>query len=166
MIIGVLSDTHIPERADSLPQKLLEEFKKVDMVIHAGDMIDPKVLEELKKVCAKLVAVSGNMDPENIKHQVPAKVVLKIGTHTIGITHGFGHPKNLPAYLENTFKKDKPDIIIFGHSHVPYNEERNGVLYFNPGSPTDTFFAPYRSYGIIEINDKVKARIVKLEDGD
>ena len=46
---------------------------------------------------------------------------------------------------------EKPDIIVFGHSHLPMNEYIKGVLYFNPGSATDTVFAPYRSYGIIEI---------------
>ncbi|MBU1888025.1 MAG: metallophosphoesterase family protein, partial [Candidatus Omnitrophica bacterium] len=57
----------------------------------------------------------------------------------------------------------KPDIIIFGHSHVPMNEYIDGVLFFNPGSATDTVFAPYRSYGIIEIeNGEVKAEIHKL----
>lgn len=166
MIIGVVSDTHIPDRANVLPQKILDEFAKVDMVIHAGDILDPDVLEKLRTVCPKVVAVRGNMDSDRIKNDLPAKVLIKIGARTIGITHGIGNPKNLPAYLENEFKKEKPDIVIFGHSHVPCNEERKGVLYFNPGSPTDTIFAPFRSYGIIEINDKVKARIVKLEEKD
>jgi hypothetical protein len=61
------------------------------------------------------------------------------------------------------FEKDKVDIIVFGHSHNPVNETRDGILYFNPGSPTDKMFSPYNSYGIIEINENsVEGKIIKL----
>jgi len=61
-----------------------------------------------------------------------------------------------------SFKNDRVDLVIFGHSHKAFNEKRGDILYFNPGSPTDQIFSPFNSYGIIEINDKIEARIIKI----
>ena len=164
MIIGVISDTHIPDRARKLPTEVVEAFKKVDMIIHAGDMAEKKVLDDLKKLCPQVVAVSGNMDPESIRHLAPAKQIITIQGHRIGITHGAGNPKNLPAYLAQAFKDDAVEAIVFGHSHTTCNEVRGEVLYFNPGSPTDTLFAPYLSYGILKVGKEIQGTIVKLEN--
>ena len=162
MRIGVISDTHIPDRAKEIPQKILDEFKKVDMVIHAGDLVDINVLDKLRKVCKNVTAVWGNMDPEEIKKVLPEKTILKIGNRRIGLIHGFGAPNKLIESLESVFKCDNVNIIIFGHSHYSVNEERNGILFFNPGSATDKIFSQYNSYGIIEINDKVEAKIIRI----
>ncbi|MGD0335776.1 MAG: YfcE family phosphodiesterase [Candidatus Omnitrophota bacterium] len=162
MKIGVISDTHIPERAAQIPQKILDAFKGMDMVIHAGDLVDIRTLEQLKAVCDNVKAVSGNMDNEEILRLLPQKIVFKAGTRTIGVMHGFGAPNHLLEYVTEAFKEDKVDIVIFGHAHTPFNETRNGVLYFNPGSPTDKVFTQYNSYGIIEINDKIEAKIIKI----
>ena len=162
MIIGVISDTHIPDRAKEIPQKVLEEFKKVDMVIHVGDFVDLSVLDELKLVCNKVFAVWGNMDPDEIKQILPQKEILKVEKFRIGVMHGCGAPNKLMDLMEVTFASDNVDIIIFGHSHYSVNEKRKGVVYFNPGSVTDKVFAPFNSYGIIEINDTIKTQIVKL----
>jgi len=160
--IGVISDTHIPDRAKEIPQKILDEFKKVDMVIHAGDLVDINVLDKLRKACKNVTAVWGNMDPEEIKKVLPEKTILKIGNRRIGLIHGFGAPNKLIESLESVFKCDNVNIIIFGHSHYSVNEERNGILFFNPGSATDKTFSQYNSYGIIEINDKVEAKIIRI----
>jgi putative phosphoesterase len=102
------------------------------------------------------------MDPEAIKNILPEKEIFNIGKFKFGLAHGIGAPANLIDLLSETFKDDKVDVVIFGHSHSPCNENKNGILFFNPGSPTDKVFAPYNSVGIIEINDKIEARIVKL----
>jgi len=162
MIIGVISDTHIPDRAEVLPKKIIEAFKKVDMVIHTGDFVDLETYNHLKKIFKKFKGVAGNMDPREIKERLPEKEIIKIGKYTIGITHGIGHPSGLVELLKNIFKKDNVDIIIFGHSHTPMNETIDGILFFNPGSPTDKIFSPYNSYGIIEINDNISAKVIKI----
>lgn len=162
MKIGVIADTHIPLKAQSIPKQILEAFKGVDMIIHAGDLVNLEVLGELKKICSNVKAVWGNMDPEAVRKKLPEKEVLKVDKYTIGVSHGCGAPDNLPALMSSLFEKDKPDLIIFGHSHSPLNEEKDGIIFFNPGSPVDKVFAPYNSYGIIEINDKIKGRIIKL----
>ena len=162
MRIGVISDTHISEAANEIPQKILDDFKNVDMIIHAGDLVGLSVLEELKSVCSNIKAVWGNMDPEEVRRKLPEKEILKNGKHKIGVMHGYGAPKDLTEKLASIFKDDKVDMIIFGHAHYSVNENIGGILFFNPGSATDKVFAPYNSYGIIEINDKIEARIIKL----
>lgn len=162
MKIGVISDTHIPDRAKDIPQKILEEFKNVDMIVHAGDLVDLNVLNKLKSVCGNVKAVWGNMDSDEVRKALPAKEILKLGNHNVGIMHGYGSPNKLIDLLGSIFKESKVDLIIFGHSHTPLSEKRGDILFFNPGSPTDKIFSPYNSYGIIEINDKIDARIIKL----
>ncbi|MDD5432887.1 MAG: metallophosphoesterase [Candidatus Omnitrophica bacterium] len=160
--IVVISDTHIPERSTEIPKKLLDDLKTADMIIHAGDLVDISVLETLKKICPNVKAVQGNMDHEEVKTILPEKEVFKIGKYRIGLAHGWGAPSKLIEVLTTAFENIPVDIIIFGHSHCSVNEKINGILYFNPGSPTDKIFAASNSYGIIEINDKIEAKIIKL----
>lgn len=140
MKIGVISDTHIPDRAKYIPKEILQEFRNVGMIIHAGDFIDLSVLKELKNFCSNVKAVWGNMDPMEVRKELPQKEILKIGNYKIGIMHGYGAPNNLIDLLTSNFKDNFVDIIIFGHSHSAFNEKRSGILFFNPGSPTDKVF--------------------------
>jgi hypothetical protein len=162
MKIGVISDTHIPDKAKEIPPKILEDFKSVDMVVHAGDLVNLSVLEKLKSVCNNVKAVWGNMDPLEVRRILPEKEIIKIGNYKVGIMHGYGSAYSLIDLLAVNFRDDNVNLVIFGHSHSAKKETRNGILYFNPGSPTDKIFCSYNSYGIIEINDKIEIKIVKL----
>ncbi len=162
MKIGVLSDTHIPERVASLPPALVKGLQGSDMILHAGDMVDYAVIKELKKICPQVRAVWGNMDPDDIRKRYPQKDVFTVGGFRFVLLHGWGAPQHLVPLLERELKADNPDVVVFGHSHQPLNERHGKVLFFNPGSATDTVFAPYPSYGIIEIAEAITARIVKL----
>lgn len=163
MKIGVVSDTHLSKGNCELPEKLISGLKGCDLIIHAGDLVDISISEALKKI-SKVEAVYGNMDTYNVRSELEDKKILNIENKKICVMHGYGHPDKLVDILKNEFFAKKPDIIIFGHSHVPKNEYIEGVLFFNPGSVTDTVYAPYRSYGIIEINKDgpIKADIYKL----
>lgn len=162
MKIGVISDTHIADKIEDVPVEILEAFKHVDMVLHAGDLVNANVLEQLKKSCKNVVAVWGNMDPGEVKGRLHEKEIISVNNFKIGLIHGFGPPATLMEFLNKAFAGERLDIIVFGHSHNPMNEKKNGILYFNPGSPTDKVFAPYNSYGIIEVDQDIKATIVKL----
>jgi len=162
MRIGVIADTHIPDRAKVIPQQILESFKGVDMIIHAGDFVDLGVLDKLKAVCKNVRAVWGNMDPYEVKKELPEKEIIEIGNYKIGIIHGYGRPNKLIDLVTEIFKNDNVNLIIFGHSHSALNKKRGNIIYFNPGSPTDKIFALHNSYGIIEINDKIEAKIVRI----
>ena len=160
MRIAVISDTHIPKTAEWLPEKLCEELKNVDLILHAGDLTEIQVLERLARI-APTRAVYGNMDDAAVRKALPAKEIVKAGRFRIGLTHGSGPPFRMIGKVSTEFGKDV-DAIVFGHTHSPKNEMRDGILFFNPGSPTDKIFAPFNSYGIIEINDGIKAEIIKL----
>lgn len=161
MKIGVIADTHIPRVASRLPEEIYGAFKDTDMILHAGDLIEISVLDELTKM-AETQAVYGNMDRPEVRKVLPAKRIIKAGRFTIGLTHGYGPPFSLIASVRREFSQ-KMDIIIFGHSHSPINEVRDGILFFNPGSPTDKIFAKYNSFGILTLNNEIKGEIIKLK---
>ncbi|MFC1709422.1 metallophosphoesterase family protein [Candidatus Omnitrophota bacterium] len=160
MKIGVISDTHIPEKATGIPKEIYSAFKGVDLILHAGDLVSLDAIKSLEKI-APLKAVCGNMDTPETKKILKEKEVINAGKFKIGLIHGRGGPSNLINFVKSAFR-EKMDVIVFGHSHTPVNEKIEGTLFFNPGSSTDTMFAPYLSYGIIEINDEIEAKIVRL----
>ncbi|MDD2679689.1 MAG: metallophosphoesterase family protein [Candidatus Omnitrophica bacterium] len=162
MKIVVISDTHMTDKAGNLPTKLLEEIKTADMVIHAGDFISIELFEKIKSLCANVRAVCGNMDTPEIRQALPQKEIFKAGRYKIGVMHGYGSPAKLVEAISAEFKGEKPDIIIFGHSHSALNEKIGDTLFFNPGSPTDKMFATSNTYGIIEINAKIEAKIIEV----
>lgn len=159
MKIGVISDTH----AQSLPSPLLTALSQVDLIVHAGDIVDWDEFVALSRL-KEIKGVSGNMDGAEICHHLPRRQVFTCCGLKIGLFHGEGPPETLLEKVQEQFKNETVDVVIFGHSHQPFNKMIGGVLYFNPGSPTDEVFAPYRSYGILEISETgIKGKIIKLE---
>ena len=160
MRILVLSDTHIPRVAQNLPDPIYTEIESADMILHAGDFVDIDVLETLKKL-KKVHAVYGNMDSPELRRTLKDKEIVQAGKFRIGLIHGYGAPKDLMATVKTEFAN--VDAIVFGHSHIAMNVVKDGVLFFNPGSPTDTIFAFANTYGIMEVTDKkIEGRIVAL----
>jgi len=162
MKIVVISDTHLFSGIQKFPDKLIGELKSADLVIHTGDFVELKVLNSLKSISKEVKAVFGNMDSDELKKNLPEKIVFKIGKFKIGITHGRGSPNDLLSFLSDFFKKESPDLIIFGHSHIALNEKIGQTIFFNPGSPVDKIYSDYNSYGVIEVNENIKARIEKI----
>ncbi|MCM8813706.1 MAG: metallophosphatase family protein [Candidatus Omnitrophica bacterium] len=161
MKIGVISDTHIPVYCDCLPDAIVEHFRDVDMIIHAGDIVEPDVLRALQKTGIPVEAVCGNMDCADIQSKLPVKKTIKAGKYTIGLIHGWGSPQSLtPEVLRKEFKH--VDVIVFGHTHQPMNQEIDGVLYFNPGSATDAIFAERRTIGILDLDGGKTGTIITL----
>lgn len=161
MRILVLSDTHVPRMAKDIPKAVYEEAGKCDLILHAGDITEPRVLEKLKKI-KKTVAVSGNMDAPQLSSALKPREIIEVKGFRIGLTHGSGPPDGLIEKVQEEFRKDKVDCIVFGHSHHAVNETRDGVIFLNPGSPTDKIFAKFNSYGIIKVSRKIEAEIVKF----
>ena len=163
MRIGVISDTHIPDRAREIPKKVLDDFKNTDLVLHAGDLISLEVLDVLKNICGEVKAVWGNMDPFEVRSKLPEKQIIPVQTIRIGLTHGYGPSAKLIDLVKDIFKNEHPQIIIFGHSHYPINEKRQDILFFNPGSVIDKIFSPFNSYGILEIVDnRISSDIIRI----
>ena len=158
MKIGVVSDTH----SHLIPKQLLDDFKTVDLIIHAGDFCSVADLKIFKKI-AKVRAVYGNMDGLELRQILPERDIFQVEGVAVGLRHGHGTPGKVLEFMKEEFKKNKVDVVIFGHSHYPVNETINGVLYFNPGSPNDSVRAPYCSYGILNIKDgTVSGKIIKV----
>ncbi|NQT22026.1 MAG: metallophosphoesterase family protein [Candidatus Omnitrophica bacterium] len=160
MKIGVISDTHIPKAAVDLPEAVYNDFVDCELILHAGDLVEIDVLNKLERL-APVRAVQGNMDMRNVKDLLPKKDIIEAGKFKIGLIHGYGNPHGLIKAVKSEFKNGI-DVIVFGHAHTPTNEKIGKTLFFNPGSPTDTVFAPYNSYGVLEVNDTIEGRIIRI----
>ncbi|WP_423792939.1 YfcE family phosphodiesterase [Methanocaldococcus indicus] len=131
MLIGILSDTHIPDRAYSLPKTIFDIFSTVDLIIHCGDITDREVLDSLEDL-TNVVAVKGNMDYLDL----PKKEILNIDNLKIGVIHGdIIYPRGDLLKLKLLAKEMGVDVLISGHTHIPFIEKRD-ILLLNPGSPT------------------------------
>ena len=172
ILIGLLSDTHIPQRTDNLPDVVLDDFKKrnVDYVFHMGDFTSFEVYEKLIETFGrdKVVAVRGNMDYDsNLKQTLPEKLEFTIYDFKVLMLHGMGGPNII---IKRLIKKldllnSDYDLVIFGHTHRPVNVVSNGILFFNPGTttPIDNKFTVISSYGYLKITkDAIKPEIVSL----
>jgi hypothetical protein len=159
LLIGVVSDTHLVGKP--LPESVIEELVGADMILHAGDILDMSVLEQLAGM-AETHAVKGNMDHGDIVRILPESRVIEVGGFKIGLTHGNGPPTGMTRKVRGMF--DEIDCVVFGHTHVPLIKERDGVLFFNPGSPTDKMFAKVNTIGLLEITDRLVPRLVQLSE--
>jgi putative phosphoesterase len=162
--IGVISDTHIKNINDDYALKLKEivpvHFAGVDMILHAGDLVMPEVLDLLNET-AETIAVRGNMDWAEIQTVLPLKRVVETGEFKIGLTHGYGPPNGLLERVRTQFD-GTVDCIVFGHSHEPMCEVIDDVLFFNPGSPTDQVFVSHNFLGILELADRIRGKIIPV----
>lgn len=160
MLIGLISDTHIPDRARELPQNVFETFNNVDLILHAGDLTSLKVIEQLEKI-APVMAIQGNMDRANGINLPKAKVIEAEGLK-IGIIHGEVYPRGDTQQLLYLARELNVDILISGHSHQPKIEQIEGILLLNPGSPVVPRLAD-RTVMLLKINNKeVDVEIVKI----
>lgn len=156
-LVAVLSDTHL-RSGQTLPPWVWEHIENVDLILHAGDMTTPELLLDLQGI-APVEAVQGNCDGWDLSH-LPTQKIINCEDLTIGLTHGaFGRGRSTPERALRTFDGESVDLVVFGHSHTPYHNWENGILLFNPGSPTDKRREPQYSLGLLEIEGKrVKAR--------
>ena len=153
MLIGLISDTHIPDRARELPKNVISSFENVDLILHAGDLTSTKVIDELEKI-APTIAIQGNMDRAAGIMLPNAKVIEAEGLK-IGIAHGEVYPRADTQQLD-------ADILVTGHSHQPKIEQIDGVLLLNPGSPVVPRLAD-RTVMLLEINNKeVDVEVIKI----
>src|SRR5947209_12245717 len=150
--IGVISDTHIPH-FKKLPQAIWEHFAGVELVIHAGDLSILSIVDELETI-APVVAVQGNVEYEEVMLKLPIKREIVVGGCPIGIVHILGDSHNRVKLARQEFPEAR--VVVFGHSHIPYNQELDGQLLFNPGSATDRRRQPRCSVGLLHVDDEKK----------
>ncbi len=160
MKIGVISDTHT-DSIEKLPRRLLSEISGVDLIIHAGDFTDRRLLDELRRL-GPFKGVYGNIDGPEVRRELREIEVVEVEGFKIGVNHPAegGDPYNLEERLKPKFPGVQ--VIIHGHSHQTKNETKNGILWFNPGSATGTFPARTKTYGILTVEKKIQGEIIKL----
>ncbi len=151
MTIMVLSDTHIPGKAQSLPPILYNDMEKCDHIIHAGDVNDIALINELE-CFAPVTVVAGNTDGYQITDRYGYRMIVELSGKRIGVVHGNGSRATFEN-VKRAFSKDSVDIVVYGHSHIPHCEFLDGILYFNPGSPTDKRLNKYYTYGLIKVSE-------------
>ena len=174
ILIGLLSDTHVPQSTDHIPDVVLDDFKKrnVDYVFHMGDFTSYDVYKKLIDTFGKdkIVAVCGNMDIDSdLKNFLPSKLEFKIYEHSVLMLHGMGGPNIIVKRLIKKLDllNSSFNIVIFGHTHRPVNEISHGILFFNPGTttPIDNKFTVISSYGYLKISkDNIVPEIVYIKN--
>ncbi len=151
MIVGVISDTHGLSRPEALAALQGSHY-----IIHAGDVGDPAILDKLAEI-APVTAVRGNVDHGAWAQKIPVTNVLEVGEVSIYVLHSIQE-------LDVKPEAAKFAAVVYGHSHVPKSEMKNGVLYFNSGSAGPRRFKLPVSVGRLTIeNGKIKAEILVLE---
>lgn len=149
-LIGVISDTH-----GRLQPAAIKALKGTDLIIHAGDVGKPEILESLQDI-APVIAVRGNMDIGDWTHELPETKFVEVGSLLLYVIH-------------DIYKLDiKPDesgvsAVISGHSHRPSLENHNGVLFLNPGSATLPRFNNPASVALLQVKEKsLSAQFLKF----
>ncbi|MDQ7986141.1 metallophosphoesterase family protein [Pseudomonas sp. G34] len=151
MKIGLIADTH-----GLLRPQALAALQGVDQLIHAGDIGGPQILAELERI-APLSVVRGNNDDEAWADAIPERLTLRFGAVRLYLLHDL-------KGLDIDPKAEGIDVVIAGHSHKPLHEERDGVLYLNPGSAGPRRFKLPISVALLHIDgDGVRFELITLE---
>jgi putative phosphoesterase len=160
MRVGVLSDTHIPSRAPAIPSRVVELFDGVDLILHAGDVSVRAALDDLAAL-APVHAVAGNIDNASLQARLPPQLRLDIGGVTVGMVHDSGPSRGRRERMRRRFPGAR--VVVFGHSHMPVVEDRDGLMLLNPGSACDPRRAKVPTVAILEITGgDVSAELVFL----
>ena len=156
--IGVIADTH-----GLFDPAVRRHFRGVDHILHAGDIGDRSVIEQLEQI-APVTAVSGNVD-DSEESGFPSEVVFELAGRRIAIRHILYEGGKLTKDGRAFLQENQPDLCIFGHSHRPKVEWFGKMLLFNPGSAGPRRFSLPRGVGLLTITQcKVMPRLIRLSD--
>jgi putative phosphoesterase len=159
LLAVVLADTHIPRRAKRLPEALTPYLERADLILHAGDLLEASVLDELSAFGAPVYAVRGNVDGPEV--ELPEELALEFGGVQIAAIHDSGRKEGRRKRLAARFPDAR--VVVFGHSHVPFLEDDGDLLLLNPGSPTDRRRQPRHSFALLRTEDgEARAELVFL----
>jgi len=147
----VLSDTHIRRGSKRrLPDAVYRAMERSDLVLRAGDLVTADVLDDLRRF-APLHAVLGNNDV-GLDGALPTEESFDVDGVRVGMIHDSGPRDGRARRMRRRFPD--ADIVVFGHSHIPWNEEGvDGQVLFNPGSPTERRRQPRCTYGVLDLEN-------------
>lgn len=151
MKVAVIADTHTRGSSRAIPAGARPYLETADHILHAGDVVDPAVLDELRAL-APVTAVMGNCDALDVRDWgANESAEVDLGGVRVAMVHDSGPRQRRRERMRVAFPNAR--VVVFGHSHLPYNEDDGDLLLFNPGSPTWPRRAPYPSMGLLWIND-------------
>ncbi len=157
-LAAVIADTHMPLRARTLPEGLISHLQRADLILHAGDLVYPTLLEELATF-APTRAVRGNLDPPEAG--LPETLEFEFGGERVAMIHDSGTKRGRRSRMQRRFPRAR--VVVFGHSHIPWLEDQDGLLLLNPGSPTDRRRQPDHTFALLWAEDgEVMAKILAL----
>ena len=157
MLLGVVSDTH-----GYLNPRVPELLQGVEHILHAGDIGDTSIIEELSGI-APVTAVRGNNDGTGATSLYPEQVTLQLGGRTIFLTHEIKLPKAPEDPGVKTYLDASVDVVVFGHSHIAVQRSLGPVLFFNPGAAGKRRFKLIPSIGTLALEDDwVRGSIIEL----
>ena len=159
----MISDTHLPRGRRVLPERCVELIRGADLVLHAGDVSTAAVLAEIEAIGPPLAAVHGNIDSEELRRALPETRIVDAAGARIAMVHDAGPRGGRLARMRARFPD--ADAVVFGHSHIPLHEERDGFQIFNPGSPTDRRREPHHTMGIATVGHGRIAFEIVVVDG-
>ncbi|HEV7931874.1 MAG TPA: metallophosphoesterase family protein [Actinomadura sp.] len=162
MRVAVLADTHAPRRWRACPPPVAERLHGADLILHAGDVCTPDVLDELSAFAPVKVVLGNNDGPDVAAWGAPERLELDLDGLPVAMVHDSGPAAGRTRRMRRWFPE--ADLVVFGHSHIPMDETGDGVRVFNPGSPTDRRRQPHGTMGLLTIEQGrlVRARIVPV----
>jgi putative phosphoesterase len=141
-----------------MPEGVVPYLKRADLVLHAGDLIEASLLDELA-LYGPVRAVKGNVDLPGV--DLPETLEFDFGGARIAMIHDSGRKEGRRRRLARRFPDAR--VIVFGHSHVPFLEDEDGLLLLNPGSPTDRRRQPRHTFALLRAGEgEARAEIVVL----
>lgn len=162
----LLADTHVPKRAHDLPPALWSAIETADLVIHAGDWVDVRLLDALELLARRLVGVVGNNDGPALRARLPEVARIEVEGISVAVVHETGTAAGREARMDAAF----PDagVLVFGHSHIPWDTVTPaGMRLLNPGSPTDRRRQPYGTFmtALAGDGELFDVRLVSVDSG-
>ncbi|WP_292988950.1 metallophosphoesterase [Mycobacterium sp.] len=159
MRLLLLADTHVPRRARDLPERVWDEVAVADVVFHAGDWMDPELLDRLVGKAKRLVACWGNNDGPQLRARLPERADAVLDGLRFSVVHETGSSAGRDARMARLFPDT--DVLVFGHSHIPWDTTADtGLRLLNPGSPTDRRRQPFCTYMTARIENGSLADVV------
>lgn len=150
MRLLLLADTHVPRRARDLPPQVWAEVERADVVVHAGDWVDVALLDTLSSRAPRLLGCWGNNDGPALRERLPEVARATLDGVRVAVVHETGGSAGRVRRMAAAY--DDVDLLVFGHSHIPWDETAPGGLrLLNPGSPTDRRRQPDCTYMTAEV---------------
>jgi uncharacterized protein len=155
----LIADTHVPKRARDLPAVVWDAVQNADVVVHAGDWVEPALLDHLEERSARLIACWGNNDGDELRRRLPERADVTLGGLRFTVVHETGAASGREARMANEYPDT--DVLVFGHSHIPWDTTaKTGLRLLNPGSPTDRRRQPFCTYMTVTVDNAALSDVV------